>query len=156
MIHCDRRYRIGGVLSAWNIKNPIIPMPRLGLPISESVHSKPLPFALMPSSFIPMPTCETIHSKTMHLVCKVFSSINVPIPIYETQISQWSQVINYFRIRVMSSFYTYTANHILWSFMIDWSTPFKGNFWCELGSRRALYSWTGPGWNIASIMILLI
>lgn len=79
MIDTDRRNWISGVLCAWNVKDSILPVTRLGFSISKCVHSKSLPSALMPSSFITMAICKTICSKPMHLVRKVFTSIGIPI-----------------------------------------------------------------------------
>lgn len=80
MINSNRRYWVSCTLRARNVKNPILPVARLSFTISECVHSKPLPSTLMPCSFIPMPICKLIDPKSMHLVCKIFSSIRVPIP----------------------------------------------------------------------------
>lgn len=85
MINTNRRYRISCILCTWNIKNSILPMTRLSFTISKCVHSEPLPSTLMPGSFIPMPIRKLIDPKTMHLVCKIFSSIHVPI-------SEWKKL----------------------------------------------------------------
>ena len=68
-----------GVLSARNIKNPILPVTRLSLPISESIHTKPLSSSLVPGSLVSMSICKSVYPKTMHLVSKIFSSIHVAI-----------------------------------------------------------------------------
>lgn len=80
MINSNGWYRIHGTLWAWDIKNTILPVPRLGLPISKSVHSKSLPSSFMPRSLVSMTICKSIHPKTMHLVRKIFSRICIPIP----------------------------------------------------------------------------
>lgn len=81
MVNSNWRSGIRCILCARDIENPILPVTRLGFPIPESVHSKPLPSALMPGSFIPMPICKTINSKSMHLISKIFPSICIPIPL---------------------------------------------------------------------------
>ena len=67
------------IMSFRIFKNPILPVTTLCFPISESVHSLSLSSSFMPCPLIPMTILKLIHSKTMHLVCKIFTSIYVPI-----------------------------------------------------------------------------
>lgn len=87
VIDCDWRIRVHGALCTRYIKNPILPMSRLSFPISKSVHAKPLPSTLMPSTLIAMTIGKRIDAETMHLVCKVFSRIRVTISTKGRRIS---------------------------------------------------------------------
>lgn len=89
MINSNWGYRIRRILGAWDIENPVLPVAGLGFPVSESVHSKPLPFTLVPGSFVPMPISESINSKPVHFVSKILPSICVPVPENGIQLFGW-------------------------------------------------------------------
>jgi len=94
------------ILCSRNIKNPILPVTRLCFSISESVHTKPLPPSLMPCSFIPMSISKLIDSKTMHLICKIFPSIHVPVSAYK---EQWSQVVIFLKYKLVIALKQYNS-----------------------------------------------
>lgn len=75
------RFRMGK-LRVRNVKNPVLPVTGLCLPIPEGVYTRSLPSSLMPGSLIPMSIPKPIDSKTMHFVCKIFPSVCVPIPAF--------------------------------------------------------------------------
>lgn len=73
----------------------------LSLPISESVQAKPLLSPLVPASFISMSMCKSVNSKAMHFVCKIFSSVYIPVSAYNiaqisTKIKLKNRFINYY------------------------------------------------------------
>lgn len=79
MVNSNRGYWISGVLSAWNVENPVVPVTGLGFSISICIHSKSLPTAFVPGPLIPMSIGKLIDPKSMHFVRKIFTSICIPI-----------------------------------------------------------------------------
>lgn len=83
----SNRISWNGVLGAQSIKDAILPVTWLRLPISKCIHPKSLPSSLMPGSFIAMTISKTINTKSMHLVCKILSSIGIAISTHGSRIS---------------------------------------------------------------------